>query len=177
MLTEFNIAANVSWRFEFDSGDGLAVVTQGRDKKSYSMRGLDVTTYDEAIVGVVTLGGTDNELTIDLWDFVNRVSEETGLSEALAIYLQTAPVDEEETDCSVIFGPASSGGFQWFFGGLTNSITLSYRDCLVKPGPAEPDGTSGPGYAVTSTTGKLTFRNPGSHDIELFYAIMGRGKP
>lgn len=171
-LSLLDLDVNLTWSFSRDNGVFRAT-KQGKDSRSWSLDGLDLTTYDQAIVETVTLGGTDVELEIDLTSEVNLVNEAFALTVVQTILILAAPNDPDLENCGVRFGPGSLTPFRWTFGSDTDSVTIDANGVYLQSDGVGSSGTNIRGRAVTASTKRLRLTHTGQDDVDVFFFVGG----
>lgn len=171
-LTTLELDLNLTWVFERLNGVFRAT-KQGRDSRAWSLAGLDLSVYDQAIVDDVTLTDTNPDLTIDLTDGANLIPEFFALTVVQAIVILARPTDHASEDCAVVFSPGSTNPFRWTFGGNTHNVSIAPYGMYCQSYGIGEVGTNIPGRAVTPTTKNLKLSRQGPDEIDVFYFIAG----
>lgn len=171
-LSEFHFSMNCSWRFQAEIGGGFQAASQGRDKRSFTLSGIDIGEWDEAYFDAFSLSPSAYKVA-DLSSFRNLLGEDTNLRDVMTGFIITQPLDDDELQGLLVVKPNDANGFTGFWEGTTGNRVRS-RGALALSATPEPGGTEGDAYPVAAGGNKIKFQNVGAHGIYVFVAIFGK---
>lgn len=171
-LSALELDAQLSWSFTRANGTFRAT-KQGRDSRTWSLAGIDLSILDQAIIDEVTLGGTTPDLVIDLTDDMNLVDEAVALTVVQSILIIAAPTVPGEDNCAVALAPGDTNPFRWLFGADNDKITVPAGGVYLHSYGLGPSGTYIVGQPITPTTKILKLTRTGPDDIDVFIFVGG----
>lgn len=158
-LTQAGLTNKITWSLARTNA-GYRNTSQGPESQSFTLNGLNVNTFDQIATNTYSIasgGFTD----VDLTGLTNLVYEEFGLGHVLTLVLQP-------TVNQVTLSPAPASGLQWFFGGVSDSLTVPASGCFLFT-----LGASSPGQAVDDTHKFMRLTASGAGATTVDVVILG----
>ncbi len=181
VLTALELDVNLTWAFA--RSNGLFKATkQGRDNRAWSLAGLNLLDYNQAIIFEETFN-PGQSLIIDLTSDNNLLLDNIALQSVLTIMVKVLPTTIGLNNGLAIIAPGVPNGFPWLWldtgtpsaGGATGDVAEIIH-CnglyLASYGVGE-SGTNLNGKPVSPTQKTLMFENTGSDPIDIFAFIGG----
>ena len=133
---------------------------QGPDSQSFNLGGLTVATFNQLYVATFTLAASASQ-TIDVTSLTNLIGESFSFGHTLTLLI--LPTGSQ---CTV--QPGGTNPLQWFFGGTTQSITVTAGGMLAYSEPV-----AGPGAVVSSSHKTLELTNSGVTSLTVTLVLLG----
>jgi len=160
-LERVNLTINLAWLLS-KTNTGFVDSEQGPDSKGFSLQGLDVAIQNQLFAAKYTVLASGTQV-IDLSTFTNLVSQATGLTSVLTLFLLPTG-----TNAICKLEPGASNPLTWFFSGTTPAISIPAGGTFVFSNPG-----TGTGQTVDGTHKNLLVTNTGAGTLSLTVLAIG----